>query len=233
MSFMDRETESLELIEATLDGVETVAVGFSGGKDSTAILDLVRRVRPKAIPVFCNTGVEARETLHYCNTISQLVEVHPAQGVNFWNVCEKNGYPCIKGHGTNRVNACCDELKDKPMKKWIKDNKPDLLVDGLTMAESHQRAMFLSSYGPFHYVQTWNVAKLHPIAPWKPYEVYEYIWSRKLPYNEKYNKGSARVGCITCTAFIGWEKVMLREYPTLYKVMAKKMKLPTVQQRLI
>lgn len=47
-----------------------VYVAFSGGKDSTVLLDIVRRIYPDVPAVFCDTGLELQNTnkmLMVCN----------------------------------------------------------------------------------------------------------------------------------------------------------------------
>ena len=195
-------------------------MGICSGKDSDLARHFIRKFRKDAISVYCNTTVEARESLDHAKTLPDVVMIKP--DVNFWWCVDKYGLPMIKGKSnTHRTNACCYYLKEKPMKLWIREHKPDILIDGLTLAESHQRAMALSRDGHFHYVKTWNVAKLHPIYRWTPKEVLHYLRKNNIPYNPKYDNGSKRIGCITCTAFKNWECVMQREYPKLFDKIMK------------
>ena len=50
----------MDLIEKVLKKHRNPVVAFSGGKDSTAVLDMVRKVDPDILGIFCNTGVEAK-----------------------------------------------------------------------------------------------------------------------------------------------------------------------------
>ena len=231
MELSDRVNLTMDIIEDAFDGVEKIAIGYSSGKDSDLILHFCQKVRKDCIPVYCNTTVEARESLDHARQLPDLVEIKP--DVNFWWCVDKYGLPEIKGKSnTHRTNACCYYLKEKPMKIWMKEHKPDILVDGLTLAESHQRAMALTRDGHFHYVKTWNVAKLHPIYKWKPKEVLYYLRKNNIPYNPKYDCGSKRIGCITCTAFKNWDLVMMNEYPKMYKKICGIMEKKQMQQSL-
>lgn len=44
-----------------------VYIAFSGGKDSTVMLDLIRRQYPHVPATFCNTGLEYPEILKFIN----------------------------------------------------------------------------------------------------------------------------------------------------------------------
>ena len=66
---------------------------FSGGKDSTVLLDLVRRVFPDCPAVFIDTGLEYPELRDFVKTIDNVVWLKPE--MNFKKVIETYGYPII------------------------------------------------------------------------------------------------------------------------------------------
>jgi len=68
-----------------------VYVAFSGGKDSTVLLDLVRSLYPEVPAVFMNTGLEFPEIVQFVKTIENVVTVRPK--MTFKQVIEKYGYP--------------------------------------------------------------------------------------------------------------------------------------------
>jgi len=208
-----------EVISVALKEHKNPVVGFSGGKDSTAVLSLVRSINPNIKGVFCNTGVEAKSTYEYIKRVPSIVWLTPEK--TFWELVEEYGFPTIKGKGKSRVNHCCEWLKDRPMKKYIKENNIDLLFDGLTIAESHQRFMFLKHYGKYHYVKTWKVWKCHPIAEWGEDQVWEYIRNNNLDYNKGYDHGMVRCGCQPCTAYKSWTKRLSKENFKLYEYVQK------------
>jgi phosphoadenosine phosphosulfate reductase len=200
-------------IKDLLDRHKYSVVAFSGGKDSTVVLDIVRKVCPDVTAVFCNTGVEHKLTYEYLKRIDNLVTLKPKK--TFWQCVDEYGFPEMKGKGKNRVNACCEWLKDKPMKEFIKKEGVDLVFTGLTMAESRQRMMFLKHYGNYMFVKSWGVWKNHPISDWSEVEVWDYIKDNKLDYNEVYDVGAVRCGCQPCTAYCSWKKRMAHENPRL------------------
>lgn len=70
-----------------------VYVSFSGGKDSTVLLDLVRRQYPSVLAVYDDTGLEYPEVRQFVQTIDNVIPIKPE--MRFDQVIEKYGYPVI------------------------------------------------------------------------------------------------------------------------------------------
>lgn len=74
-------------------GEDGVYVSFSGGKDSTVLLDICRRMYPNIVAVYSDTGLEFPEIREFVKTKDNVVWVRPE--LTFRKVIEKCGYPCI------------------------------------------------------------------------------------------------------------------------------------------
>lgn len=70
-----------------------VFISFSGGKDSTVLLDLVRRVYDDIPAVFVDTGLEYPELREFVKTIPNVEWLRPKYP--FYEIIEKYGYPVI------------------------------------------------------------------------------------------------------------------------------------------
>ena len=74
-------------------GEDGVYVSFSGGKDSTVLLDIVRKDYPNVKAVFINTGLEYPSVRKFAESKENVVTIRPK--MNFREVVTKYGYPII------------------------------------------------------------------------------------------------------------------------------------------
>ena len=78
-----------------------VYVSFSGGKDSTVLLDLVRRIYPDVPAVFIDTGLEYPELRDFVKTIHNVIWLKPE--MNFKKVIQTYGYPLISKEVSQKI----------------------------------------------------------------------------------------------------------------------------------
>jgi 3'-phosphoadenosine 5'-phosphosulfate sulfotransferase (PAPS reductase)/FAD synthetase len=74
-------------------GEDGVYISFSGGKDSTVLLDIVRKMYPNIEACFVNTGLEYPSVRKFALSKENVTELRP--NMNFREVVSKYGYPII------------------------------------------------------------------------------------------------------------------------------------------
>ena len=95
-------------------GENGVYISFSGGKDSTVLLHLVRELYPDVEAVFVNTGLEYPEIQQFVKTFDNVTILRPT--MRFDEVVKNYGYPIISKIVANAVEAYNAKIRNgKPL----------------------------------------------------------------------------------------------------------------------
>lgn len=98
-----------------------VYVSFSGGKDSTVLLDLARRIYPDIKGVFVDTGLEYPEIRSFVKTKDNIDWIRPK--IPFNQVIEKYGYPIISKEVSRDIGVAKNKPDGKTAEKFKKDSE--------------------------------------------------------------------------------------------------------------
>lgn len=94
-----------------------VYVSFSGGKDSTVLLDIVRSIYPNIEAVFINTGLEYPEIYKFVKTFKNVTILKPE--MNFKQVINTYGYPVISKENSQYIYEIRHSTKKNETKAII------------------------------------------------------------------------------------------------------------------
>lgn len=201
-------------------------VGYSGGKDSTLVLQLICEVAKKynwKNPVFVmynKTGLEADGSLDELDTqLKSMARIgittfynYPRQGDSFWELVCGRGYPAP----SRRLRFCTSYLKLDPWRRRIvqvaKDSTAKGVIDvkGTRKEESTGRLKRLEKEGaPYRltrFRKQLNIELFPPVANVKTNELWSYLedlhtfeWGGTVDeLKERYLHKQARDGCWIC-----------------------------------
>lgn len=206
--------EAIHYIQGYKDkyAIEDMMVSFSGGKDSTVTSHLVNKAlgTNKVLHVFGDTTLEFPSTIEYkkrfrLNEESQGVRILTAKNreKNFEELCKVIGPP------SRVMRWCCTVFKTGAIQKTIssafKDKTNLLTFQGIRRSESASRSKYeRETDSPKISKQTVAL----PIIDWIDFDIWLYILTTGIDFNDAYRLGYTRVGCWCCPNNGGWSEFL-------------------------
>lgn len=212
----DEEGEFIGAIPFIVENAEKyknrmMLVSFSGGKDSTVVSHLVRLAlnNQSILHIFGDTTLELPKSYEYVERFKEENPFTPFfeernEESNFFQMCEEIGPP-------SRVKSwCCSIFKTGPMGTTLANFDENIITFlGLRRGESVSRSKYKKvSQSPKILKQM--VAS--PIIDWCDLDVWLYMLTEKLDFNDSYRQGFARVGCWVCPNNGSWSELLSSIY---------------------
>lgn len=195
-------------------------VSFSGGKDSTVTSNIVMKAlgRENIIHIYGDTTLEYPTTGEYIKRFKEKYKQTPMlvaknKEQNFNELCKVIGPP------SRLMRWCCTIFKTGAITRKIdstfRDKKNILTFQGIRRNESTARSKYERES------KDSKIAKqivISPIIDWLEFDIWLYILSNNIDFNDAYKQGFSRVGCWCCPNNSAWAEFLASIYmPEMYE----------------
>lgn len=208
----DIDEEALSFIKQVSAGYSNMDmfVSFSGGKDSTVTSDLAMRGLGvgNILHVFGDTTLEFPQTEEY---VTRFKKSHPKTPVLSARNTEKDFYELcmLLGPPSRVMRWCCTIFKTGAITRKIqalfRGKKQILTFYGIRRSESASRNKYDREVDGAKITKQVTVS---PIIDWLDFDVWLYLLSNGLDFNDAYRYGYARVGCWCCPNNSEWSEFL-------------------------
>lgn len=181
---------------------ENLVVSFSGGKDSTVTADIAVRAlsNPYLVHIFGDTTLEFPTTVEYARRFKAshpmaIFKTARNDEQNFYDVAEVIGPPA------RMMRWCCSMFKTGPISRVFNSmyqNQDILTFYGIRKRESVSRSKYNRIEDNAESVKIQRQKVASPVFFWGDLEIWLYILSEGIDFNEAYRLGYDRVGCWCC-----------------------------------
>ena len=178
-----------------------VYVSFSGGKDSTVLLNLARRIYPNILAVYVDTGLEYPEIRDFVKSIDNVKWLYPQKydrktkeykRYNFKDVILDHGYPIISKEVSNTINGARnnkDSVRYKKLNGTLLDN------DGNKSIFNCEKYKYLLN-APFNCSdQCCNIMKKNPSSRFDKESGFKPILGLMASESKKRKRDYLKTGC--------------------------------------
>ena len=191
--------DSIVLLREAVQNFGRVVYSSSLGVESIVLTDLIWEHAPQIDIFTVDTGRLPEQTLELLERIERRYKrrirvVYPeASAVQ--NYVADNG---INGfyHSLAQRQSCCAIRKIEPFRRAVLGY--NAWITGVRHEQSEARA----STKALEWDERYRMQKVSPLLAWTQHEIWEYVRSRKLPYNPLHDLGYPSIGCAPCTRAI-------------------------------
>lgn len=191
MNLQEKIFKSQEVIKEALTRFPgKIALAWTGGKDSTTTLHLLKELCGGQVPIpvlNIDTSVKFKEIYEFRDRLTQE-----------WNlnlIIERNEEALKTIQIAENKEECCSRLKSEVIAQSIEKYGWEALITGMRWDEQPDRekeTYFSPRENPHH-------TRVHPILHFTELDIWQYIKDNDILYCVLYRRGYRSLGCEPCT----------------------------------
>lgn len=192
-----------DILKYALENIDNLAISFSGAED-VVLVDMACKIRPDVQVFSLDTGRLHPETYRFIDRVRTHygidIELMLPDADALEDFVKTKGLFSFfeDGHG-----ECCGVRKISPLRKklqtldgWVTGQRKDQSPNTRAEIPVIQDDKAFARNGA-------KLTKFNPLANWSSAQVWNYIRTNDVPYNELHDAGFVSIGCEPCTRPVG------------------------------
>jgi 3'-phosphoadenosine 5'-phosphosulfate sulfotransferase (PAPS reductase)/FAD synthetase len=194
------------------------AIAYSGGGDSTVLLDIVARMGYRPPLIYVDTQMEYEDALPFIRSVAKKygMQLHVTKAKVTPAECwKKYGYPMLgkqsariwmqshRGHKSLGFrcdcSTCCRTMKLAPGRSKVREIGCNASLTGLRgEADSRIRGLRAIKDGAIHFLEADKITQVNPLHGWTDLMIARYTKQNGIPVEPKKQAGHVTSGCMFC-----------------------------------
>lgn len=188
-----------QILRYALEQFDNIAISFSGAED-VALIDMAHKIRPDIKVFSLDTGRLHAETYQFIERVRDHykidIQIAMPSGPAVEALVKEKG---LFSFYRDDHKECCGIRKIAPLRAslnsldaWITGQRKDQSPGTRAIIPVIQDDKAFAGEGR-------TLTKFNPLANWSSAQVWDYIRTYGVPYNELHDRGFVSIGCEPCT----------------------------------
>lgn len=173
-----------------------IVLACSFGAEDVVLVDMVHRINPTVPLFYLDTDFLFPETYATRDRVIERYDLKPAQVIQMKSLLTPHQQAESYGEAlwTRKPDQCCQLRKVEPLTRVLTGYSA--WITGIRRDQAPSRA----NAGLIEWDQKFELVKINPLARWTSTDVWTYIKTYEVPYNQLHDQNYPSIGCTYCTA---------------------------------
>jgi len=173
-----------------------IILACSFGAEDVVLVDMIQKINPRTKLFYLDTDFLFAETHEVKDRLIAKYGLRPEQVVQMKSLLTPEQQAAQHGDAlwSRNPDQCCQLRKIEPLTRVLGGYAA--WITGIRRDQATTRA----NAGLVEWDQKFQLVKFNPLARWKSEDVWAYIKTHEVPYNELHDRHYPSIGCTHCTA---------------------------------